>query len=214
VAITRGFVVGLIVGLVAGAGGAYLALERPWTSAATPSVDAGVAVASADGGAASKGKGKGKRRRGGGASGAAGGEVIEGEGEGDTYVPPPVLTAADKAMSWKGDAVSLPPRTLDMASADEGRPLDSGEINGVLHGDGGAIVDCIGKARGAAELEADITVKMLVGGDGRVTASRVRAPAYLFDHGLLACAQRAARGLRFPATGAPTVVDAPFELSF
>jgi hypothetical protein len=214
VAVTRGFVVGLAVGLAVGAGGAYLALERPWSSSAkAPSADAGVAVASADGGAPAKGKGKGKRKRGGGGGSGAdvGDEALAGD---EVYEPPPVLTAADRAMSWKGDAVSLPPRTIDMAGGDEGRPLDSGEINGVLQSDGDAIVSCIAKARGAAQLEADITVKMLVGGDGRVTASRVRAPAYLFDHGLLACAQRAARGLRFPSTGAATVVDAPFELSF
>mgnify|MGYP001560682414 FL=1 len=125
-----------------------------------------------------------------------------------------MLTAADRAMTWKGDAVSLPPRTIDMASGDEGRPLDSSEINATLQEGGGRIVSCISKSQAGALLEANLSVKMLVGADGRVSASRVHAPAWLFDHGLLACAQRAARALRFPATGAATVVDAPFEISY
>jgi hypothetical protein len=53
---------------------------------------------------------------------------------------------------------------------------------------------------------------MLVTGEGRVTKVRMRAPQYLFAHGFQACARGAAKSLRFPSTGAPTVVTAPFDL--
>ncbi|HWN69571.1 MAG TPA: hypothetical protein VNM90_18140, partial [Haliangium sp.] len=59
---------------------------------------------------------------------------------------------------------------------------------------------------------ARITAEMLVNGQGQVSKMRVRAPAYLFAHGFYACARRATLGLRFPATGAPTVVTAPYDL--
>jgi hypothetical protein len=45
-----------------------------------------------------------------------------------------------------------------------------------------------------------------------VTRSRLEAPRYLFERGLLGCAQRALGRLRFPATGAPTLVTFPVHL--
>ena len=66
------------------------------------------------------------------------------------------------------------------------------------------MINCIKDAVGAAPLSAEVTLQMLVGGDGHVQKLRVRAPAYLQSHGLLACARRAARSFPFPATGAPT----------
>ena len=46
----------------------------------------------------------------------------------------------------------------------------------------------------------------------QLTRSRVRAPQYLLDRGLLACSQRAIQGMRFAATGAPTIVTVPFQV--
>ena len=74
------------------------------------------------------------------------------------------------------------------------------------------MIGCITGAVGAAPLTGRVTVSMLVGGDGAVGKVRVQAPRYLHEHGLLACARKAARALPFPATGAPTVVTVPYDL--
>ena len=95
----------------------------------------------------------------------------------------------------------------------EQEALDDGEIaNGVAAGSP-AVVDCIKDAAGAAPLSGQVTLQMLVGADGHVSKVRVRAAVYLHEHGLTACAKRAARGFDFAATGAPTVVTAPFFLN-
>ncbi|HEX7994239.1 MAG TPA: hypothetical protein VF506_09975, partial [Streptosporangiaceae bacterium] len=57
-----------------------------------------------------------------------------------------------------------------------------------------------------------ITVKLLVDGRGRVTRSRIQAPHYLFEHGLLGCTQRALGRMHFPATGGATIVTLPVNL--
>lgn len=124
-----------------------------------------------------------------------------------------VLTDADKKLEWRGDAVAQPPRTLDLGAGDDGRPLDDGEIQGGIAQGSGPVIACIKDATAGAELSAEVTLQMLVGGDGRVGKLRVRAPAWLHAHGLLACARKAARSFPFPGTGLPTVVTAPFHLN-
>jgi hypothetical protein len=62
------------------------------------------------------------------------------------------------------------------------------------------------------DLRATITVKLVVDRGGRVTRSRVQAPHYLFEHGLLGCTQRALGRMHFPATGAATLVTLPINL--
>lgn len=198
------FWLGLILGMLLGGAGAYAWLELPWRAwlnedAAAP--DAGVAAASAP-----KPDRERKRRRGRRPRGAADAEIAN---AGDEI---PSLTAADRALVWKGDAVALPPRQIDMTESGDARALDSGEIDQVIRSQSQPMIDCIAEARGQAELDARITLEMLVDGQGRVTKARVRAPAYLFAHGFHACARRAALGLRFPATGAPTVVTVPYDL--
>jgi hypothetical protein len=123
-----------------------------------------------------------------------------------------VLTEADKRLEWRGDTVTLPPRTLDMERGDDGRPLDDGEIQGGIANGSGPVIGCIKDATAGAAISAQVTVQMLVGADGNVSKVRVRAPSWLHEHGLLACARRAARSMPFPATGAPTVVTAPYHL--
>ena len=66
-----------------------------------------------------------------------------------------------------------------------------------------------GWERPSGDLSGTITVKMVVEGNGRVSRSRVQAPHYLFSQGVLACVQGALRSLKFPATGAPTLVTLP-----
>jgi hypothetical protein len=193
----RRFLLGMLAGVVLGGGVMLLALKRPWeggSSASAPAADAGVAAA-ANGAGKGKGRGKGTKKR------AA--PVEEG---------PVVLTDADRAMVWKGDAVELPPREVDMESGAEARSLSGGEINQVIRGSSQAVSDCLTSAAGNAEIKAQITLKLLVDGNGRVKKVRTRAPAYLFAHGLNACIRGAAFDLSFPATGGHTVVTAPYDL--
>lgn len=127
--------------------------------------------------------------------------------------PPPPLTAADRALEWRGEDVSLPPQHLDLAAGGaQPRSLDDSEINQTITGQAGAVRDCVVQTATGAELSATITVKLLVDGRGRVTRSRIQAPHYLFEHGLLGCTQRALRGMHFPATGGATIVTLPVHL--
>ncbi len=194
------FFVGLIVGALLGGGGVYLALEKPWSGDEAAAVaDAGPAVATA--------QPKKKKRRKRSKRGKRPGDVeIALDGE------IPKLGAADRKLVWKGEAVKLPTKQVDFAEASEGRPLDAGEINQVIRSQSKRLLSCITSARGNAELDAKITVKMLVNESGRVVKTRIRAPSYLFAHGFYGCASKAARAMRFPATGAHTVVDAPYDL--
>lgn len=179
-------------------------LDPPWRGGGGGEGGPALAVGDTlDGGVPAKKKGKRKARVGGTSGGAQ--EPYEVDDE-------IVVSDADKKLEWRGDAVSLPPRTLDMEAAGEGRPLDDSEIQGGIAGGSGAVIGCIKDATAGAAISAEITVQMLVGADGRAGKVRVRAPRWLHEHGLLACARRAARAMPFPATGAPTIVTAPYHL--
>jgi hypothetical protein len=180
--------IGLAIGLAAGAGGMYLALERPWRTAARApeaGLDAGPAVAD-------KPKPKKKRGRG-------GGDAPEG--------------APDTRMQWKGDNVEKPPASVDMAESGESRSLDGGEIQGAIDDGGSALAGCVADAVGMVPWSGDITLKLLVAGDGRVAKTRVRGPAFAHDKGLLGCMRQGAARLRFPAVGGWTVVTVPFPVT-
>jgi hypothetical protein len=200
------FWLGLGIGLALGGGAMYLALHAGG-SAMAPSVDPVATTAPIDAGA----PGKKKPRRHGGGGGAAGstagGDPVD---LGDE--PAPALTDADRRSVTQGDDVSAGPRTLDMSSSDDARPLSSGEIAQGLASASGALEGCISSAVAGAELHAAISLGLLVDGAGRVTKVRVQAPHWLFDHGLYGCMRTAATRLRFAATGAPTTVTAPFSL--
>lgn len=181
----------------------YLALERPWRSGASAAVeappDAGPAVAE-------PAKKKKKRRRGGGGGGGVTEVPVD-----DTIV----LSPADLKMSWKGDAVERPPATMDMSdpAGDEARALSNGEIQATIGADGGALERCVVDAVGAAPFSGEVTIKMLVDGQGRATKTRVHAPAFMHAAGLLSCARSAARQMGYPAVGGYTVVTIPFPIS-
>jgi hypothetical protein len=139
-----------------------------------------------------------------------------GDGQGDLPIedpPPPPLTAVDRALEWRGDDVALPPRNIDMTGAGaEARSLDDAEINQVINSQTGGVRDCVVQCATNTDLSATITVKLLVDGRGRVTRSRIQAPHYLFEHGLLGCTQRALGRMHFPATGGATIVTLPVNL--
>jgi hypothetical protein len=205
--------IGLVIGVVLGAGAMYLALRPPWARVATvPSEGPPVVVVSNDAGV-SRPK-KRKRTRPPAAPGQPSAPGGDGQGDGPLdEPPPPPLTAADRALEWRGDEVALPPRTVDMASGGaEARSLDDGEINQVIAGQAGGVRECVVQGATSTDLSATITVRLLVDGRGRVARSRIQAPHYLFEHGLLACTQRALARMHFPATGGATLVTLPVNL--
>lgn len=185
----------------------YLALERPWqrgeAQVAAPLVDAGPTQAEP------AGKKPGKKRR---RPTAGRGEVAAGEGEVEETAPLIELTAADRKQAWRGPELVLPPAQHDFSKEGAGRSLDDGEISSTVREQSRPILDCMVTAAAGTDLRATVTVRMLVDGKGNVTKHRVQAPQYLFDHGMAACVDRAVDKLRFPATGAFTLVTAPFEL--
>lgn len=192
----------------------YLALRPPWGGGATTSapIDAGTPVAQAPGDA---GVGKPKKKRRPRPPGSTM-PATPGGGSDEEYTeetdPMVTLTAADRALEWRGDDVTLPPTKLDMGGGGEARPLDDSEINGTIGSQGGGVRTCVVQTATNTDLRATITVKMVVDGSGRVTKSKLQAPRYLFEKGLLTCVQRAVGKMKFPSTGAPTSVTLPVTL--
>lgn len=185
----------------------YLVLRPPWGRRIETVASNGppVVVVAPDAGTA-KPKPKHRRSRQGSSA-----NVSQTDPEPEEIAPLP-LTAADRALEWRGDTVALPPQTIDMAGGGEARPLDDGEINATLTRQAGGVRDCVVQGASNTDLRATITVKLLVDGKGRVTRSQIHAPRYLLEHGLLGCAQRALGRIQFPATGAPTLVTLPVKL--
>ena len=197
-----------------------LALRPPCGGGATPApptIDAGVvSVAPSDAGPAGKKK-KRKRPRNPGTTAPGELPTIDStsntdEGEYEETEPLAQLSATDRALEWRGDDVTLPATKIDMAGGKETRPLDDNEINATIGGQSGGVRDCVVNSATNTDLRATITVKMVVGADGRVTKSRIKAPRYLFEKGLLTCVQRSLGRMKFPATGAPTSVTLPVTL--
>lgn len=189
----------------------YLALKTPWASHGTaPAAGEQVAEAPSDAGVGTKGKKKKRGRRGGQQPGGDDADWASSGGE-ETEAPPRLvqLSAADRALEWRGDDTSPPKQSIDMSSGGDARSLDNGEIQSVLSSSSGPVQQCVIDAATNTDLSGTITIKMVVEGTGKVSRSRVHAPRYLFSQGVLACIQRSLRGFRFPATGAPTLVTLP-----
>jgi len=185
----------------------YLVLRPPWGHRVTTVASEGppVVIVPGDAGVA---KPKKPRKR---ARPAGSPTTPAGEGDGEEPAPPP-LTAADRALEWRGDDDALPAQTIDMAGGGEARALDDGEINTTITSQGGGVTECVVQGATGTDLRGTITVKLLVDGHGRVTRSRIQAPHYLFEHGLLGCTQRALGRMHFPATGGHTIVTLPVNL--
>jgi hypothetical protein len=211
--------IGLVIGLSVGAGGMYLALRPPWGGHGTaPSDAAEVAAAPSDAGIKSKKK-RNRHRPGGG--GGGGGNLTSGDEAGwggSDYVeetePQLVqLTAADRVLEWRGDDTTRPPQKIDMAGGGESRSLDDGEIQSVISSQSGPVQSCVVASATNTNLAGTVNVKMIVEGNGHVTKSKVQGFHYMFEHGLLPCVQRAVGHLKFPATGASTLVTLPVNFN-
>jgi hypothetical protein len=204
--------IGLVIGVALGAGTMYLVLRPPWAPrvATQPSDGPPVVVVAPDAGV-SRPK-KRKRPRPPGAAQPATSQ--DGQGDGQTDEPAlATLSTADRALEWRGDDVALPPRTIDLAAGgSQPRSLDDSEINQTINAQAGGVRECVVQGATNTDLSATILLKLLVDGHGRVTRSRVQAPRYLFEHGLLACTQRALARMHFPATGGATIVTLPVNL--
>jgi hypothetical protein len=205
--------IGLVIGVALGAGAMYLVLRPPWASRVTtlPSEGPPVVVVATDAGVP---RPKKKRRTHPPAAAGQPGAPGQGGSDGDVEEPAPApLTAADRALEWRGDEVALPPRNIDLtAGAAEARSLDDSEINQTINNQAGGVRECVVQGATGTDLTATIVVKLLVDGRGRVTRSRIQAPHYLFEHGLLGCTQRALGRIHFPAAGGSTVVTLPVNL--
>ena len=188
----------------------YLGLTRPWVRHGVAPVDAGVvAIAPIDAGVPVKPKKRHHR----GATPAANPGNPGSDDTGPEETEPPPLGEADRRLEWRGDEVALPAQKLDLtAGGKEVRGLDDGEIQSTISGQAGGVRDCVVQGATNTDLRAEITIKMLVDGTGKVVRSRFQAPHYLLEHGLLPCSQRALGRMHFPATGAPTVVTLPVNL--
>lgn len=192
----------------------YLVLRPPWgDGAATAPADAGIAMATPDAGVA-KPRPK-KRPRGGGATTARrnpGSDFVDGDETDEQSGPARItLTAADRALEWRGESTAIS-RKIDMNAPGDARPLESSEINSTVSSQTAGVRACVEQGAAGTDLRATITIKVVVEGNGKVSRSQLQAPRYLFEKGLLGCAQRALGQLRFPATGAPTVVTFPVNL--
>lgn len=190
------FLAGLLVGLLAGLGGAYLA----WRPEAEPTVAAAPQADPPDEPPARPKKRSGRRAR-----TASSGTVGEEE-------PTRPLSAADRRLVARGDALELSDRRLDFAAASESRDLTQAEIDGAFAARADELVRCIADARGSAPLAGRVTAGVVVDDQGVVRRSRVEAPAYLHEAGLYDCMRPILRSLRFPATGKDSVVTVPFDV--
>ncbi len=193
----------------------YLVLRPPWGGGGTTgALDAGVALAVPDAGSA-KPKPK-KRPRPNGYSGQRrqnpGSDFIDGEDTDEQSGPARIaLTATDRALEWRGENTAIS-RKIDMNAPGDARPLESGEINSTVSSQTGGVRACVEQGAAGTDLRATITIKVVVEGNGKISRSQLQAPRYLFEKGLLGCAQRALGQIKFPATGAPTVVTFPVNL--
>ncbi len=189
----------------------YLALEKPWQRGepVAPAV-----VQSDEPAAPEPAVKKGKKRRGRGNGAGRGDELLGSEGGGVPEETAPLieLTAAERKLAWRGPEIALPPAQLDMSSDDGSRSLHDDEIRETVREQSRPIIDCLVSAASGTDLRATVTIRMLVDGKGNVTKHRLQAPQYLLDHGAPACVDKAVGRLRFPATGAFTLVTTPFEL--
>jgi hypothetical protein len=198
----------------------YLVLRPPWGGHGTaPSDAAVVAQAPSDAGSGKPkkhGHGGGHHRPSGGGNAVSGDDPSWTGGGDDTPEEPAPqlvkLTPADRELEWRGDDTTKPAQTIDMNGADT-RSLDDGEIRSTISDQSGPTQSCVMQAATNTDLKGTITVRMIVDGKGNVTKSKIQAPHYMFEHGVLGCIQGAVRHMKFPAAGQYTLVTMPINFS-
>ncbi len=131
----------------------------------------------------------------------------------ETEVPLIQLSAADRAMEWRGDDTTRPTQKIDMAGGAEARSLSDDEIRSTIASQSGPVQSCVVAGATNTNLSGEVMVKMIVDGSGHVIKSKVSAFHYMFQHGLLACIQGALGHVKFPATGAATLVTLPVNFT-
>ena len=200
----------------------YLALRPPWGhGGTTPPADAGVvAMAPVDAGVA-KPKKKRPRHHASGNNAGGGGGVTTGDEQGwgsadyieETEPQLVQLSAADRAMEWRGDDTTRPTQKIDMGGGAESRSLDDGEIRSTIDSQSGPAQQCVMAAAANTNLNGQISIKLVIDGNGHVIKSKVQAFHYMFEHGLLGCIHSAVGKMKFPATGASTLVTMPINFT-
>ena len=210
----QGLLGGLAIGLVVGAGAMYLVLRPPWGGGdASAPVDAGVVAKAPTDAGTGKQKPKRPRRPSTGGRQSPGNDFLpDSTDETEPSTPAIQLSAADRALEWRGEQTSIS-RKIDMNAPGDVRPLDQSEINSTISSQSGGVRRCVEQLAAGADLQATITVKLVVEANGTVQRSQLQAPHYLFEKGLLVCAQRSLRSMHFPATGTPTLVTFPINLT-
>lgn len=179
----------------------YLALTRPWQRAEPVAVEPTPSAEPAPPAEPTPSRRKPRKRT-----------HTPGPDSAPAVEEPAPLTAAQERLVWRGDSVALPPAEHDFSSSDERRALTDEEIGAAVQRHSDAVIQCMAQAASGLPLRAKVTLQLLVDGQGRVTRHRVQAPAVLFERGVAPCIGAALRSWRFPSTGAPTLVTAPFEL--
>jgi hypothetical protein len=126
--------------------------------------------------------------------------------------PPPPLRPEERKLVSVGDKLTGT-EVINLAEAGGGdHELSQDELDGVFRPRQGRIISCIDEARGDAQLDAQITVAFRLQRSGKVSGVRLEAPAYLVNHGLLACVRGVVQGMPFPASSKAQIVTYPFSL--
>ncbi len=123
-----------------------------------------------------------------------------------------VLRPEDRRQQSAGDKLN----TTEVINMEEAhlsdRELSQEDFDAVFRPRQGELLGCIDDARGDAQLEGQVAVAFRVQRTGKVSGVRVEAPAYLMDHGLLACVRKLVMSLSFPVSNRSQVVTYPFQL--
>jgi hypothetical protein len=131
---------------------------------------------------------------------------------GDSPAAPEIkLQPGDEKMVAQGDALGRPEH-IDLSEPDA-RELSQEDLDQGFRGANSSIERCITDSLGDAPLESGrVEVGFRVEKSGQVSRVRVEAPALLQRQGLTKCIRGAVASLRFPSSGGSSVVTYPFEL--
>jgi hypothetical protein len=126
--------------------------------------------------------------------------------------PEKKLAPGDDRATTVGDALGRPEH-IDLSQGGDDKELPQAEIDRVWAGVEPQLSRCITEAVADWPLESGkIEVGYRIEKDGSVHKVRLTAPALLIKNGLQACMRGKITSLRFPHSGAASVVTFPFQL--